>query len=302
MKVLRAIGNFFVKIWKWIMKTAWIQPLLIVGILFGVIFSIPPIVEAIRNIDNTTNPLEFLENESFSFEGITRTGGTSDVEKFTRALSAAIEDPEKGVVGYEQKFYLTFSQEGCSGCADVSKSISKLNELWNKGANGINTTVANEKFKLYNIECDTKLDNAKPSDLIDIGVTNDKLIAFNTLVLNGTGLDVIIQNAAAVGENSDFRYFGVNDSASYVNSLNNLETSLGGGESITDFHTPVVIVFDFTSEGLKYSGNGIREIFFGVQKAREYQTVTDNAGVIRGQAQFLMDAWNGAGAFVRTVN
>jgi hypothetical protein len=41
MKVLKAIGDFFVRIWRWIKETAWVQPLLIVGAIFAIIFSIP---------------------------------------------------------------------------------------------------------------------------------------------------------------------------------------------------------------------------------------------------------------------
>ena len=40
MVVLRAIGGFFARIGRWIKETAWIQPLLIVGAIFAVIFAI----------------------------------------------------------------------------------------------------------------------------------------------------------------------------------------------------------------------------------------------------------------------
>ena len=39
MVVLRAIGNFFARIGRWIRDTAWVQPLLIVGGIFAIIFS-----------------------------------------------------------------------------------------------------------------------------------------------------------------------------------------------------------------------------------------------------------------------
>ena len=39
MAILRAIGRFFAKIGRWIRDTAWVQPLLIVGAIFGLIFS-----------------------------------------------------------------------------------------------------------------------------------------------------------------------------------------------------------------------------------------------------------------------
>ena len=46
MKVLSAIGGFFARIGRWIKETAWIQPLLIVGAIFAVIFAIPHVRSA----------------------------------------------------------------------------------------------------------------------------------------------------------------------------------------------------------------------------------------------------------------
>ena len=41
MKILKVIATPFVALWRWIKETAWVQPLLIVGCIFAVIFSIP---------------------------------------------------------------------------------------------------------------------------------------------------------------------------------------------------------------------------------------------------------------------
>ena len=49
MVVLRAIGGFFARIGRWIKETAWIQPLLIVGAIFAVIFSIPHIIKGVSS-------------------------------------------------------------------------------------------------------------------------------------------------------------------------------------------------------------------------------------------------------------
>ena len=46
----KKLATPFVKIWDWIKETAWIQPLLIVGIVFGIIFSISPLVSWIQGI------------------------------------------------------------------------------------------------------------------------------------------------------------------------------------------------------------------------------------------------------------
>ena len=50
MVVLRAIGRFFARIGRWIKETAWIQPLLIVGAIFAVIFSIPHIIDFFKGV------------------------------------------------------------------------------------------------------------------------------------------------------------------------------------------------------------------------------------------------------------
>ena len=36
MKVLKILATPFIAIWRWIKETAWVQPLLIVGLIFGI--------------------------------------------------------------------------------------------------------------------------------------------------------------------------------------------------------------------------------------------------------------------------
>ena len=40
MKVFRKIGNFFKSIWRYIKQNAWIQPILMVGLIFAIIFGL----------------------------------------------------------------------------------------------------------------------------------------------------------------------------------------------------------------------------------------------------------------------
>lgn len=67
------IGNFFVKIGlgikkgffaviNWIKNTAWIQPLLIVGVIFGVILSIKPVTNWISGLMNPDESYYFYKN------------------------------------------------------------------------------------------------------------------------------------------------------------------------------------------------------------------------------------------------
>lgn len=54
-KVLKAIGGFFKRIWEWIKNTAWVQPVLIVSLIFAVIFSINPIIKGVKSALNSGN-------------------------------------------------------------------------------------------------------------------------------------------------------------------------------------------------------------------------------------------------------
>ena len=70
MFVLRAIGRFFAKIGRWIRDTAWVQPLLIVGGIFAIIFSIPKIVEVVDKMNEESNAAQtFFENKMISAQG-----------------------------------------------------------------------------------------------------------------------------------------------------------------------------------------------------------------------------------------
>lgn len=70
MIVLKAIGRFFAKIGRWIRDTAWVQPLLIVGGIFAIIFSIPKFVELGKKAKEESNAAQtFFENKMISSQG-----------------------------------------------------------------------------------------------------------------------------------------------------------------------------------------------------------------------------------------
>ena len=69
-KVFKAIGRFFKKIWEWIKSTAWVQPLLIVAIIFGIIFSINPIVNGIKGLVDQDTTGEFYKKNEVQFRDL----------------------------------------------------------------------------------------------------------------------------------------------------------------------------------------------------------------------------------------
>ncbi|MDD3938419.1 MAG: hypothetical protein PHU55_01520, partial [Bacilli bacterium] len=108
MNILKAIGAFFVRIGRWIKDTAWVQPLLIVGAIFAVIFSIPSITSWIEGLaEDARSSEKYYQKFQRSLAG----GETSEADK----LIADIQDGDaKSSIG--EKFFLVFVSEDCSAC------------------------------------------------------------------------------------------------------------------------------------------------------------------------------------------
>ena len=96
MKFLKAIATPFVAIWRWIKETAWVQPLLIVGAIFGVIFSIPSITSWVKSWDFGDDTYKYLENNQLSLEGLTGEDNSGEVMEFVDAYTEARTKFENG--------------------------------------------------------------------------------------------------------------------------------------------------------------------------------------------------------------
>lgn len=100
-KVVNAIGKFFVSIWNWIKNTAWVQPLLIVALIFGVIFSIQPISNAIKAAQQSTKELNFYNSHRITYEN----------------MKKKVEEVNDFIVIYES--------ETCANCEKLEKIIHR---------------------------------------------------------------------------------------------------------------------------------------------------------------------------------
>ena len=113
MVVLRAIGRFFARIGKWIRDTAWVQPLLIVGGIFALIFAIKPTVNWVKSWFSTGDAVEkYYQNKKLSWANAGN--GNSDVEKLFKFMMEPEDDSVKGK--FADKFFVLFYVDGCEGC------------------------------------------------------------------------------------------------------------------------------------------------------------------------------------------
>ncbi len=244
MFILRAIGNFFVRIGRWIKNTAWIQPLLIVGGIFAIIFSIPYITKWVGSWFSSSSASEkYYSSHKLSLKGAEK--HNSEVDK----LFSYICEPEKAdkatVNKFGEKFFVTLVQDGCSACDERYGGFQTLEENWGKGefAN------VDGKFKLYTIYVDS--------------LNDDKENLFEKVYNREDVVGMFERSIENMQDTSAHPYArNTSDSSSYVNELENIVIP----EQIS---TPTTLLVDFTTAGQQTATwtteNGIREILFSFE-------------------------------------
>lgn len=158
---MNKIKAFFSKVGNYIKNTAWIQPLLIVVIIFVVLFSLGPITNGIKSAWNsisTTNDMDKISYKEY-------------IEKVNNA-----NDDDKMIV--------VFSQKNCDICPSFYKSMNYyLKNTYNKG-----------EFTIYNVDLSTKDSEVK------INGTKYKVYKDTTLglvsPLNNSKEDILAQDYA----------------------------------------------------------------------------------------------------------
>jgi hypothetical protein len=242
---MKPIGLFFGKIfgglWNWIKETAWVQPLLIVGTIFAIIFSIPTITEWVSGIAESINsPESYYRNFQKKLEG----EEDSDAQKLIDAMM-------KDSVEFGEKFMVVFVQVNCQFCKDAQPALKELVDNTSRyygtqESDSISQVTKEEfgTFKFYTIFTDETYDF--PEDTTTT--------PFERFLLRNAAF---LEKTADVARNSSYK---VND------QLTDLQIdSLESGES-NSIPTPTVIMYDTTYE----SDKGISELLISIPGANFY--------------------------------
>ena len=136
MKVLSAIGAFFARIGRWIKETAWIQPLLIVGAIFAIIFAIPHIIDGVKSwFDESDAANKYFNKYSLSLSNaIEKEGafvGTSKVDDLFTYIEDGEVDKVKSITK-EDRFFIAFVEENSSSCKDLYGGLKMFQDKYNK--------------------------------------------------------------------------------------------------------------------------------------------------------------------------
>ena len=143
MKVLRAIGGFFAKIGRWIASTAWIQPLLIVGGIFGIIFSIPYIKKGIEGLQNDSTDYKYKYYQDHAL-GLEEDGRANKLLHYLDEFDANVENIRED---FGAKFFLIYAKQDCLNCKENVEGFKNF-------ASNFNSWNLDHSFKLYSILVD----------------------------------------------------------------------------------------------------------------------------------------------------
>lgn len=243
MILLRAIGRFFARIGRWIKETAWVQPLLIVGAIFGLIFAIPPITRWVQSwFQAGDEAAKYYRTHEVSLSGAQNEDPNSDANKlFDYMLSKNPSQEDKNKWG--EKFYVVFVQENCVGCTDIYKGFKVLDEKWNNADSEFITPEGQEKqnFKFYTIFIDSTAT-----------IDNEEKNLFKEYFYNS--YDLYFEEIG--GDMQECNYANNNIDSNYQNDLKTLE-------DVSQFASPTCFLFD--KKGDIKTELGVSECLFTVK-------------------------------------
>ena len=273
MKVLSAIGRFFARIGRWIKETAWIQPLLIVGAIFAIIFAIPHIIDGVKGwFDESDSANKYFAKYQLSLKGgdVVPEGeytGTSKVDE----LFSYLQDGEEAKItkAYGERFFVAVVEENSSTCKELYGALKMFQEKFNK----------NDEFK--NLEGSFKLLTIYKDS---ISTVDDETNLFDTVWGNHYDL---FEDFATPGylDNTYYAQYKNYNGEKYQSSF------VGSSETKTcPISAPLLMYFDYTEGNLIKAENqkikGLSDVIF---------TVDGTSDLAR--ARTLRDCWSHSDIF-----
>ena len=290
MNIIKAIGSLFVRLWRWIKETAWVQPLLIVGAIFAVIFSIPKFTEWVNAIQaQATTRYWASYKKSMNNENDSIKDYNTDADKLTESIHewsnldgeyATYEEWEAGMKAkleagtlnvkqdprtvYGEKFFLVYVGEDCSGCETIQPAFETLADNWNNDMFKFEDKLP---FKIHTIYTDEESDN---DDNYDLESDKHSFVRY----LNKFEDNDYLPDAGSRLMEAPYKANSSAGDSNYTYFIN------GDHES---FATPTIILVDFTKEAfdLEDMRVGVSEVLFGISGSGKY-----------AKAQVLVDMWN----------
>ena len=277
MKVLKAIATPFVALWRWIKETAWVQPLLIVGVIFAIIFSIPSITSWVQSWDFGSDSYKWLEDQKLSLEGMTGKNNTGEAHDFfkdfneankswqTNDKTAARQKMNK-YTGDGNKMMLYFVQENTTAENVNEASAYLVNEAWNQKIKEKDSTAPNFRYK--SIFTDQKI------DVDENDHTYETITPYEYLIIDSEFLQFYSAlHSAALSSNYYINLSSSSDKTTLESNVDKIDKKDEYSSAL-----PYYVIIDLTDKNT--SNNIISNVFFSITGDNKYQ-----------RADYIATAW-----------
>lgn len=256
MNILKAINASFTKFWRWIKETAWVQPLLIVGGIFAIIFSISKFQKwfSVMAVGSSSG---YFTSYRISLENEGKAGFETDVDKFADTINdysfneyesyaelKADLDEAKVIKTYGLKYYFIIVEEDCTGCTNAEAAFNVLDKGWNTSNFRIED---NGTFTMHSVFADQSSTNDN-----DYELDEDKK-AFTRFVKKFDDRDLWARAAGRLMD-SPYRMNASVSESKYVN-IENAESA--------SWETPTIFLVDWTEAAFNAGRYGLSEVIFG---------------------------------------
>ncbi len=289
MNILKAMNASLTKLWRWIRETAWVQPLLIVGAIFAVIFSIPKATAWVQSFGVGTSTAYYMAQRK-TLEGETKEIGdiSSEADKLTYALmkwsnfadqgteyetydawkTAFDASSEKATIDKAggEKFFLVYVAKDNAASDDAQEGFETLEDNWGT------RYVADDKRSFAFSTIYTDEDSTNDEDF----VIDSEKTAFNRYLVKFDDLGFF----SDAGARFDLCPYKKNASLTTSSNYDNF-TDAGTKLDASSFVKPTVILIDFSKEAFDLGRVGVSEVLFGVSGDKSYDKAT-----------LLMKMWN----------
>ncbi len=150
--------------WEWFKSAAWLQVLLIVGLVVGIVVSIPYIVQGITDLVNR-NTSHFYESKEITFDDFQRMIDGEDPSRADGVVGTGMKDTDpnlpdeyKDLVSEDlEGFVVMFVKANCDNCSSIQSYL----ETWFNQFN--NEDGINNRLRLFTIDVSFVPDDSSKS-------------------------------------------------------------------------------------------------------------------------------------------
>ena len=286
MNVLKKLGTPFVALWRWIKETAWVQPLLIVGVIFAIIFSIPSITSWVQSWDFGDDKYNWLENKQLSLEGITDEKIDGEAARFLSTFEEAqslwknnekdeAREKMKSYTGDADKLFLYFVQEN-----DAADNINEANKYLVEEARKDKVTSKVDDYKGGNFQYRTIFTDQVIEDK-DGEYIYESHTAFEYL-LKSREFESFYSTIYNAYQNTPYYQNIINDKVDGV-QLDSYQSSINSLRTTTNPSAPTLFIIDLTNND---NENIISNIVFSIEGSNKHSRADFLANARLGLEQF----------------